>query len=116
MEVARASPAIASRPSTPSAPPLARGHARRRLAGLTPRQDELLLAWGYPYVFDEFRFHMTLTTRVFGAEADRLEAAARHRFASLLDEPVAIDTLALFVEREPGGPFTILETASLLSD
>ncbi len=98
------------------APSSAEDVARRRLSGLTPRQDELLLAWGYPYVFDEFRFHMTLTTRVFGAEAERLEAAARTRFADLLDEPVAIDRLALFVEREPGGPFTILETAGLIED
>lgn len=87
--------------------------ARRRLAGLSPRQDELLLAWGYPYVFDEFRFHMTLTGRVFGAEAEHLQAAAEARFGGLLAEPTPIDTLALFVERAPGGPFTILEARAL---
>ena len=35
--------------------------ARRRMAGLTARQDQLLYRWGYPYVFDQFRFHITLT-------------------------------------------------------
>ncbi len=37
---------------------------RRRAANLTPRQEFLLMHWGYPYVLDEFRFHMTLTRRL----------------------------------------------------
>ena len=40
--------------------------ARRRAAGLSPRQDELLLRWGYPYVLEEWRFHLTLTGRLAG--------------------------------------------------
>jgi putative phosphonate metabolism protein len=96
------------------APPEAEEIARRRLAGLTPRQDELLLRWGYPYLFEEFRFHMTLTARVYGAEADRLEAAARAWFADALEEPVRIDNVAVFVEPSPGAPFTIQTAARLL--
>jgi hypothetical protein len=38
--------------------------ARRRAAGLTPRQDELLVRWGYPYVLEQWRFHLTLTGRL----------------------------------------------------
>jgi hypothetical protein len=38
--------------------------AKRRGAVLTPRQDKNLLAWGYPYVFEEFQFHLTLTGRL----------------------------------------------------
>src|SRR5215469_16427786 len=34
---------------------------RRRTAKLNPRQLEFLERWGYPYVFEEWRFHMTLT-------------------------------------------------------
>lgn len=34
---------------------------KRRKKGLSCRQEELLNIWGYPYVFDEFRFHLTLT-------------------------------------------------------
>lgn len=95
------------------APPPADELARRRRAGLSARQEELLAAWGYPYVFDEFRFHMTLTSRVAGAEADVLEAAARAHFAAAVAEPVAIDTLALFAEPAPGAPFTVLESRRL---
>src|SRR3546814_10049374 len=32
---------------------------RRLQSRLSPRQEALLGRWGYPYVFDEFRFHMT---------------------------------------------------------
>src|SRR3989344_3754374 len=35
--------------------------ARRRAAGRTAQQDALLEQWGYPFVLDEFRFHMSLT-------------------------------------------------------
>ena len=38
--------------------------ARRRAAGLSPRQDELLVRWGYPYVLEQWRFHLTLTGRL----------------------------------------------------
>src|SRR5262245_44541671 len=34
---------------------------KRLATGLSPRQVENLDRWGYPYVLDEFRFHMTLT-------------------------------------------------------
>lgn len=87
--------------------------ARRRRADLTAEEDALLLRWGYPYVFSAFRFHMTLSQRLAAPEIDAVEAAARARFDPILADPVAFDTLALFAEPEPGGPFTVLETASL---
>lgn len=46
------------------APPSDEDLAKRRAKGLTPRQEEYLLRWGYPYVFDEFRFHITLTDKI----------------------------------------------------
>ena len=46
-------PTAASWSSTSSAgPPSEAELARRRAAGLTPRQDELLMRWGYPYVLE----------------------------------------------------------------
>src|SRR5262249_2531375 len=38
--------------------------ARRNPSRLTPRQVEYLDRWGYPYVMEEYRFHMTLTGRL----------------------------------------------------
>src|SRR6266853_380313 len=37
------------------------GRNRRLAAHLTAQQIENIERWGYPYVLDEFRFHMTLT-------------------------------------------------------
>ena len=42
--------------------PLVEADRQRRLAAaLTPRQKAHLERWGYPYVSEDFRFHMTLT-------------------------------------------------------
>ncbi|WP_181708394.1 DUF1045 domain-containing protein [Chthonobacter rhizosphaerae] len=80
---------------------------KRRKAGLSPREEAHLMAWGYPAVFDTFRFHMTLSQRVLGPEGDRLEEAARAYFADILAEPVTVDHLGLFAEPPGGGPFTV---------
>lgn len=82
--------------------------ARRRKALLTARQDEHLLRWGYPYVLDEFRFHMTLTERLAPGDAARLMTAASAHFAPVLDEPVLVDGITLFQESAPGTAFLAL--------
>lgn len=99
------------------APLSMRDHAARltaRLtAGLSARQEELLGAYGYPYVMDEFRFHMTLTDRLDGEDAVDLEQAAQTWFAPVLAEPVVLDRLVLFVESESGKPFKRVADFSL---
>ena len=82
--------------------------ARRRKALLTERQDDHLLRWGYPYVLDDFRFHMTLTKRLEPADARRLADAAQAHFATELGEPVMLDGITLFQEPGPGAPFLAL--------
>lgn len=79
--------------------------ARRRAAGLTSRQDGYLLRWGYPYVFDEFRFHMTLSRRLSHDEAALMMPAAHAHFAEVLAQPVRVSALSLFCEPAPGQPF-----------
>jgi putative phosphonate metabolism protein len=76
-----------------------------RAKGLSERQIELLDAYGYPYVFEEFRFHMTLTDRLSEADAAEVTAAAGTWFAPVLEEPVVLDRLSLFHEQEAGKPF-----------
>lgn len=73
---------------------------RRRAAGLTPAQDALLLQWGYPYVMDEFRFHLTLTGRV--DDPDPVRDMLAERLEPLLTEPLVINDLALVGEAEDG--------------
>ncbi|WP_372893496.1 DUF1045 domain-containing protein, partial [Rhodosalinus sp.] len=66
------------------APPDAAELARRRKPGLSHRQDALLRRWGYPYVMEEFRFHVTLTGPLDDAERDRAQAALAAHFAPVL--------------------------------
>jgi putative phosphonate metabolism protein len=79
---------------------------RRLAAPLTARQRELLLAWGYPYVFEEFRFHMTLSDSL----SDDTECAAlidHWRAEVARFGPLPFDGAALFVEPAPGEPFVL---------
>jgi hypothetical protein len=89
------------------APPTEAEIARRKPSGLTPRQRELLAAWGYPYVLDEFRFHLTLTDRIPRERRPQVERVLGDWFAPLLGVTVPVDALALFTEAEPGAPFAL---------
>lgn len=80
--------------------------ARRRPERLSARQREHLEAWGYPFVRDEFRFHLTLTGPVPGPADDIRRALAAH-FAPVLDRPLPLDGLGLFVEPEADAPFRV---------
>jgi hypothetical protein len=81
--------------------------ARRKPDTLPPRQRENLMRWGYPYVFDEFRFHMTLTGPVPEAKAPVMASILANRFAEFIGRPLRIDALVLFVEPERGAPFLV---------
>ncbi len=81
--------------------------ARRGPDSLKPQELKYLHQWGYPYVFDAFRFHMTLTGRASGQDAARLRDAIALHFAGLVDSPLEITSIALFVEPEPGAPFAV---------
>jgi len=76
--------------------------ARRRPEALLPRQRDLLTAFGYPYVFEEFRFHMTLTGDLPAAELARLRPEAEAFFAPHLSRPFLVDQLCLFGEDDAG--------------
>lgn len=80
---------------------------RRNPDALDPAGFRNLLQWGYPYVFESFRFHMTLTGRVSDADLPRVREAIDEVFAATLQRPAIIDGLALFVEPEPGAPFVV---------
>ncbi|WP_164516632.1 DUF1045 domain-containing protein [Minwuia thermotolerans] len=80
----------------------------RRARGLDDRQRQLLERWGYPYVCDEFRFHMTLSAPVPEAERSAWRAAADRWFAPALAQDVVIDAISIAVERDPPGPFVEL--------
>jgi putative phosphonate metabolism protein len=87
--------------------PLTAAERDKRVSGghLSPRQVELLDRYGYPYVLEEFQFHMTLTDRLGDADRERIMAAAREWFAPVLERAYMLDRIALFHEPAPGAPF-----------
>ncbi|MEM9641449.1 MAG: DUF1045 domain-containing protein [Pseudomonadota bacterium] len=75
--------------------------ARRRKAGLSTRQEALLAQWGYPYVFEEFRFHLTLSGRLPEDELRGWTDALQDHLPDL-PTPFVMDQIALCGERQDG--------------
>lgn len=86
--------------------------ARRQGADLTERQEELLAAWGYPYVMEEFRFHLTLTGPLDAAGAETTQQVLAGHFADVLPRPFVLRDLALLGE-DADGRFHLLHRAAL---
>ncbi|MDJ0683809.1 MAG: DUF1045 domain-containing protein [Alphaproteobacteria bacterium] len=87
--------------------------ARRRKADLSPRQDTLLERWGYPYVLDQFRFHLTLTGPLDVDALDRLERVLKTETAPFSAQPFSIESLCLFGDPGGGRSFQVLDRVAL---
>jgi hypothetical protein len=83
------------------------GHekAKRQQSKLSERQQVLLAQYGYPYVMEEFRFHMTLCDRLQPEMQERMRKAAQKWMAPALGEPVLLDRIVLFHQAGSGAPF-----------
>lgn len=91
------------------APLTAADRERRNVSKLSDRQITYLDRWGYPYVLEEFRFHMTLAGSL---PANRLETVAgllRRQFAALELKSVQVDRLALLRQDAPLSHFKIIQ-------
>lgn len=95
--------------------PLSRAEIdRRRPASLSDRQRGYLERFGYPYVLDDFRFHMTLTNAIEDrALHETVKGHLMTRFSDLLREPVRMDSLAIFHEPAQGADFRVLRLGQL---
>jgi len=87
--------------------------ARRRAAGLTPRQQALLDTWGYPYVLEEWRFHMTLTDTLKDGAREAVLKELVPRVKGFARQPLRIDSVALFRQPNRETPFTVLRVFPL---
>jgi putative phosphonate metabolism protein len=98
------------------APMSSEERARRLHAGLSARQAEHLEKWGYPYVLEDFRFHMTLTA---GLDRDRRAALLKllqEAFAKVHgSRAVAIDRIALVRQDSSAARFRVLAPAPFRS-
>src|SRR4029077_875959 len=82
-------------------------YKRRRTAIRDPREIEHLERWGYPYVFDRYRFHMTLTDRITPLEAKSVLTW----WNEIVDRlgPLPVDEFSWCIQPRPGAPFAIRE-------
>lgn len=95
------------------APPTAAELARRRQSRLTPAHTAMLERWGYPYVFEEWFFHMTLTRRLAPEEKSIFLPGAEAWFAAALAVPRRVADVCLFTQAGPDAPFQLAERVRL---
>jgi putative phosphonate metabolism protein len=86
----------------------AEDRVRRKPEKLSERQRDYLDRWGYPYVMEEFRFHMTLTGRLDAERRGQILEMLRRRFAELKLDTLAIDRIALFRQDDAKARFGII--------
>lgn len=89
---------------------------RRRPDTLTGTQRAYLEEWGYPYVFDEFRFHMTLTGPLARDRRDRVAETLRGLAVVFAGEPLVMDALSLVRQPDPASRFAVIRRVALQAD
>lgn len=89
--------------------------ARRRAAGLDAREDELLQRWGYPWVLEQFRFHLSLSGALPDADRRHLAALTAAAQARLPADPPRFDAVCVFEETGPDADFRMIERIPLQS-
>ncbi|WP_232480191.1 DUF1045 domain-containing protein [Roseomonas sp. KE2513] len=87
--------------------------ARRRPERLLPEARENLRRWGYPHVFADWRFHVTLTHRLTPEQAALVRPAAEAILGEAAARPRPVTELCLFTQAAPGEPFLIAERLPL---
>jgi putative phosphonate metabolism protein len=90
--------------------------ARRNPSDLTPRQREYLDRWGYPYVMEEFRFHMTLTGRLNAERREPILTMLRNSFSATGIKTLAVDRIAVFRQESSDSRFRIVKQWQLRSN
>lgn len=83
---------------------------KRLRSPLTLHQQALLRQWGYPFVLDEFRFHMTLTDRLPGNMINQARQQLVLEFAPFLSSRLSVDRIGLCHQAKPEDPFYLLES------
>ena len=76
--------------------------ARKQKKTLTSYQQEMLLRWGYPYVFKDFKFHLTLTGKISETVADELMSFLARKINPVLEDRFRIRELVLARQEENG--------------
>lgn len=87
------------------APPTPEETARRQPQSLSPAQQTMLARWGYPYVFDTYVFHITLTGKLQGEALSQAQAEIAAFADPLRGQPMAVPGVSVYVQPAPGADF-----------
>ena len=82
--------------------------ARRRRAQLSPAQDARMLEWGYPYIFDDFRFHMTLTSGIADEAVRARVLETLSQLFAYVTGPHRFDSVAIYRQADRDAPFEVM--------
>lgn len=90
------------------APPTDIELARRRPDSLSASERAMLAQWGYPYAYDTFKFHMTLTGQLSAADLDLAERSfqdiCRHHHLPLSGR-MPVRSISIYVQPVPDADF-----------
>ena len=88
--------------------------AEYRQSKLTVHQEQMLDNWGYPYVLEEFRFHITLTGRIDDEkERNLVMKAAAERCADFVGKPLIIDEFTICKQAGLDRPMRVFQRIKL---
>ncbi|MCY1499187.1 putative phosphonate metabolism protein [compost metagenome] len=87
------------------APPTPEDIARRQPQSLTPAQQAMLARWGYPYVFDTYTFHITLTGKLEGDALAQAQAGIATFADPLRGQAMDVPGISVYVQAAPGADF-----------
>lgn len=94
--------------------PLSPAERERRIVGeLSARQLALLDRWGYPYVLEYFRFHMTLAGPLPRPDCARWLAAYQTAFAPVAHHALVVNALSLLRQDTPDTHFHLIRRQPL---
>jgi hypothetical protein len=74
---------------------------------MTSRQRDHFDRWGYPYVMDDFQFHMTLTGSLLPEDRDLVATRLQQDFSALEFTTLSIDRIALFEQESAQSRFEV---------
>ncbi len=77
---------------------------------LTVHQEQMLKHWGYPYVMEEFRFHMSVTDRIEADdERERVMTELAKIAAPVLGKPMMVKAITVFRQIGSNEPMVPVE-------
>ena len=80
---------------------------KRRENQLTSEQDQNLIKWGYPYIFEDFYFHITLTGKIPEDYRNKVKDEIENFFQPVLQQKINLSELALVGEAKDGNFYVI---------